>query len=650
MSRRLKAIFDSNPARLVYDLLLVYAGYLICRLIFIYEASGSAQVEWGSAAFMRILWGGLRFDTSAIFYTNIPVILLYLLPWKGKETRGYHLAVRIIYIVVNGFAFLLNFADSVLFEYRHERITTATFREFSNEDNIFGLAMAEVASHWYLVVFLAAMIWALWRFYAPARLRYPSVRAYYWVQSVSLAVFGAVTVMGMRGSSFFVATRPIAVSTAHQYVDDAVQTALVLNTPFSIIRTLRQIPSEVPVYFASQEEVDAIYSPVHYPDTTREFTPKNVVIIIVESFAQEFVGGLNRDLDGGAYRGYTPFVDSLLNVATYFEQSFANTDFSIDAPPAVLASIPRMEKPFVLTPASLHRYSSIAGELAGKGYRSAFFHGADNESLGFNAFVKSVGFDDYFGMQEYVADPRTGGRGDFDGHWGIWDEEFLRYFCLKLGEMPQPFVAAVFTLTSHHPFAIPDKYKDVFKDEGQHLLHKCIRYTDYSLRQFFADASRQPWFRNTVFVITADHASSKRTHDVYKTRVGDFRVPIIFYDPSGGMPAGRQKGIVQQIDIMPTLLGYLGYDRPFVSFGKDMFATPPGETWAFNWVHYPQYIKGDYLLRTDLDSVTAVYNYVADPLLQHNLKGRFEGERQMERELRAILQQITAMEKTGTKK
>lgn len=637
----LKRIFESNPARLLFNLLLVYAVYFICRIVFIWETESIFSLKVSDPIFWRLIWGGLRFDTSAIFYTNAVIILLYLFPLMAKETAWYHRVVRILFTVINGVAALLNLIDSVFFEYRHQRTSMATFQEFSNEGNLLGIAGAEALNHWYLVLLFLLLVWLLYFLYRNPRLRYSSKKEYYWVQSVSLVLFGALTVMGMRGSSFFVATRPISVSTAHQYVEDAMQTGIVLNTPFSIIRSVGQLPEKVPQYFATEEELAEEYSPVHLPAEGKAFEKKNVVILIVESFAQEFVGGLNRELDNGTYRGYTPFTDSLLNVATYYEQSFANTDFSIDAPPAVIASIPRMKRPFVLSPYSLDHISSLGTELGNSGYTTAFFHGADNESLGFNAFVKSAGIKEYFGLQEYCADKRTGGMKDFDGHWGIWDEEFLQYFCMKLGELPKPFFATVFTLTSHHPFAVPEKYKDVFKDEGEHKLHKCIRYTDYSLRQFFAAASRQPWFANTIFIITADHASSKRTHDVYKTRVGDFRIPIIFYDPSGGMPQGKQPGIVQQIDIMPTVLGYLGYDKPFISFGKDMFRTAPGDTWAFNWVNYPQYIKGDYLLRTDLDSVTAVYNYVKDPLLKNNLKGRFAGQKEMERELQAILQTIS---------
>ncbi|MDE6117318.1 MAG: sulfatase-like hydrolase/transferase [Duncaniella sp.] len=628
----------SNPVSLIINLFLVYLCYEICRLAFLFENWGlyDGTITW--SVFWKITLGGLRFDTSAIFYTNALVILLFLFPFHKKEVKWYHLMTKWIYVLINSFCIILNLGDSVFFEFRKHRSSMATVREFSNEGNLGNIFGEEFISHWYLVVLAILLIIFLWKCY-----RYPGtpttpLKRYYLTQIISFVVIIPVTVMGMRGNTFFTATRPIAVSYAHTFVKEPLQTGIVLNTPFSLLRTIGQLPQQTPVYFTDQAELDAIYTPLHIPSDSVVPRKKNIVIFIVESFAQEFVGALNKELDNGTYKGYTPFTDSLLQHSLYFEQSFANSGFSIDAPPSILASIPRMDRPFVLSPYSLNHLNSIASELKNFGYHSAFFHGADNESLGFNAFVKSIGFEQYFGRNEFYADPRFGGKSEFDGTWGVWDEPFLQYFCAEIGEMPQPFLASVFTLSSHHPFAVPDKYKDIFVEEGLHKLHKCIRYTDFSIKRFFETASTQPWFKNTIFVITADHGSSKRTHDVYKNEVGGFRVPIIFYDPSGELPVGKHPGIAQQIDIMPTLLNYVGYDRPYIAFGKDILNTPAEDTWAFNWDFYPQYFKGNYVMRTDGENVTEIFNYVDDPLLTNNLKGKFEGEHEMERELQAIIQ------------
>ncbi len=623
MNRLTKDIFSCNAVRLAINILTVYVCYFVCRVAFLAENWAIFEQGMTLPTLLKVMRGGVLFDNSAIFYTNALVILLYLLPLAAKERGWYWNMTRWIYVVINSLCVLLNLGDSAFFEFRKHRTSLAVFSEFKGEDNIGGIVGVELVNHWYFVLLFAGLTALLWCLYLkPATPTRPRLR-YYLTQSISLLLFVPVTLFAMRGNTFFSATRPIAVSFAHNYADEPVQTGIVLNTPFSIIRSVNHVPKETPVFFATQEELDAVYSPVHYPADSVQPNHKNIVILIVESFAAEFVGGLNRDLDGGTYRGYTPFFDEMLEKGTWFDQSFANIYYSRDAPPAVLASIPRMDTPFVLSPYSLNHIGSIASETAKAGYTTAFFHGADNQSLGINAFVTSVGFENYYGKDEYLADKRFGGMDDFDGKWGIWDEPFLQYFNTKLSEMPEPFMASVFTLSSHHPFKIPEQYRDTFPDEGLHQLHKCIRYTDHSLRRFFESASQQPWYDHTVFVITADHSSSKRTHDIYFTSVGDFRIPILIYDPSGEIAPGRRPGIIQQIDIMPTLLNHIGYDRPYVAFGKDALNTPAEESWAFNWDLCPQYLQGDYVLRGDGTKVTDIFDYVHDPLLEHNLIDTF---------------------------
>ncbi|MDE6039122.1 MAG: LTA synthase family protein [Paramuribaculum sp.] len=637
----LRRFTDSTAGGLLCNLLIVYVFYFICRLVFILLNPGvTAGLSGGQL--WQIFRGGSLFDISAIFYTNSLFILLFLLPLHIKERRGYWLLTKWVYVTVNTLCIIINLADSVFFEFRHQRATMAIFREFGGEGNLGSIVLTELISHWYLVLLTGLMVWAMWRFY---RRPQPAVRPlwrYYLSRLGWLVLYGFVAVCGMRGNVFFLsATRPISNNFAFRYTTSAEQTGAVLNTPFSLIRTIGQTTIPTPRYFASAQELDAIYSPLHLPaDSLGAPDKKNVVIIIVESFAREFIGGLNRDLDGGTYKGYTPWTDSMLDSVMYHDEMIANTYYSIAAPPAVLASIPRADRPFVVSPHSVNHINSLATELKNFGYTSAFFHGADNESLGIHAFTRQAGFDSYYGQTEFFADPRFGGRSEFDGTWGVWDEPFLQFFCAKLSEMPQPFLAGVFTLSSHHPFHIPEKYASRFPDEGQHALHKCIRYTDYSLGQFFASARKQPWFKNTIFIITADHTSSKRTHREYtEGEMGNLRIPILYYDPSGQLPRGRQRGISQQIDIMPTVLGLVGYDRPYIAFGKDLLATPPADHWAFNWNSLPILVEGDYMMIYDGNQVKGLYNIKNDHFQEHNLAGKgLPEEKSMLRRTQAIMQ------------
>ena len=257
--------------------------------------------------------------------------------------------------------------------------------------------------------------------------------------------------------------------------------------------------------------------------------------------------------------------------------------------------------------------------------------------MGFLAFANKIGFQKYYGRQDYAQDKRFGGDADFDGNWGIWDEPFLQYYCAKMGEMKQPFMTALFTVSSHHPFVVPDKYKDQFK-EGQLPIHKCIRYTDMAIGRFFESARKQPWFKNTIFILVSDH-TNQSNHQQYKTDIGEFSAPFILYDPSGEIKPGKRAGIAQQTDIMPTVFGILGYNKPYLSFGCDLLNTPPQQTYALNYINgVYQYTKNGYTMQFDGNRVTGIYS-LKDLLMQHNLVGKVPEQAQMERELKAIIYQ-----------
>ncbi len=633
-------MLKKNPICVAFDLLLAFVLYMACRLEFLLENWSIFQGSTTWASLAENCRGGLLFDASAIFYTNSLWLVLMLLPLRALQKPAAQTALKWLFVIVNGLCVIINLMDSVYFPFTQQRTTAFVFDEFQNEGNLLTIFGVEVIRHWYLVLLAIVLIYALFKCFRKSEgTDVQKALPFYLTQTLSLLLFVPTAICGMRGASLFNSTRPIAISNAHQYAATPLQAGLVLNTPFAILRTLNEKPMQVPVYFESQAELDSLFTPVHIPDSDRVERRKNVVILIVESFAQEFVGALNHHLDGGTYKGYTPFADSLLAQSLTWQETISNSGFSIDAMPAVLASIPRMDKPFVLTPFSLNTLNSIASELGRWGYSSAFFHGAPNGSMGFQAFARSIGFEKYYGMTEYCDDPRFGGNDDFDGTWAIWDEPFLQYYCTKMSEMREPFVTTVFTASSHHPFHLPEEYRDTFPDEGKFPLHKCIRYTDHSLRRFFESASRQPWYKNTIFVLTADHASSRITHDEYMTEVGLFRIPILFFDPSGEMPRGQLPGIAQQIDIMPTLLGYLGYDRPYIAFGIDLLRTAPEDTWAFNWDHVPQYLQGDYVLHFDGVTTKAFYDYRHDRLLKHDLSGEQRPvQQQMERRMKALIQ------------
>lgn len=625
-----RSLFRNLPpvAALVINLLIVYVAFTITRLLFVACNWNLYADHVGGNYLWSLLVAGLRFDTTAILYLNCWLILAFLLPLHVKERAGFYRVLRWLFVVVNFVGIAANLCDCAYFPFTGRRTTWSVIQEFGNEGNMAGILLKESLPYWYLFIVAAIVAWLLWRlFRTPCLETNINKKRYYGVQTVSLIAATALTLGGMRGG-FTTAVRPITISNANQYVTTAVDAGIVLNTPFSIMRTMGK-KAFVERQYLPDGQAAALYSPLHTPSDTTTFVPRNVVVLILESFGTQ-----------ARARGFMPFIDSLAKKGLSFEYSYANGRKSIDGMPSVLSSIPCFVEPFFLTPASLNDLSSLAGELSrNKGYRSAFFHGAENGSMGFQAFARSSGFQQYYGRTEYNQDPRYHGDDDFDGTWAIWDEPFLQYYCDKMGEMKEPFVTSVFTASSHSPFNLPEQYKGRFR-KGPTPLYECIAYSDNAVRLFFEKASKQKWYNNTIFVITADHATAADDPE-FVTDLGHYKVPVIFYAPGiPGLSGVDSTRIVNQIDIMPTVLGLLGYDKPYIAFGTDVLHAKAEDTFAVNYItgnDYYQYLQGDWMLQFDGDRVVHAYRFRTDRLQQHDLAGKHP--LRYEQRMKSVIQQ-----------
>lgn len=622
---------------LLLNIGVAYASLFICRAIFVAMNCNMFTETLEQNSVWLMTKGALMFDTSAVCYLNILYTVCLLLPLHYKEGKVMQAITKWSFIIPNAIGIVANLCDCVYVPYTGRRTTWSVFAEFNNESNMATVIGTEVLNHWWLVIIGVAMIWLIYRLYTPASKEKKNLKTYYLWHTTLLLAAAPLLIFGIRGG-IGKAVRPITLSNANQYVHSPNEAAIVLNTPFTIIRTIGKKPFKGKEYF-SEEELTAIYSPKQQFTAKEGVMKKNVVVLIVESFGKEYIGAYNPRSEGSP----TPFLDSLIKRSKSYRYSYGNGKKSIDGMPSVLSSIPMFVEPFFVADASLNKVSGIAGELIKYGYSSSFFHGAPNGSMGFQAFAKATGFQEYYGMEEYCKSPKHNGRDDFDGTWAIWDGPFLQYYAECMNLMEEPFVTSVFTASSHHPFRIPDGFPTDFKDSEEPFL-KCAQYTDNALEQFFKYAEKQSWYNNTLFVITADH-TNRNNEAEYKTASGIFEVPVIFFLPSGEEPFAPgidETTIAQQIDIMPTVLEYVGYSRPFIAFGKSLISAIPEESYAVNYTNgIYQYYQGDFLLQFDGDNdkSTGLYNIRNDRLMKSNILGTGDVQYKMEARLKAIIQQ-----------
>lgn len=618
---------------LVKKILLSLVLFQLCRLGF-YVFNFNYFSGISLKQFAIIVLGGLKFDLAAALYLNALVILLVILPHPWRFRKFHQQLVKYTFFFFNALAMAMNVVDFVYYKFTLRRTTSDVFAQFENETNKLGFAFQFLLDYWYAFFVWILLVWLMVWLYRFITVKGPMIKNPYLHYGGSLIMMGLIAglfVAGVRGG-FRHSTRPITLSNAGEFVSRPEQVSLVLNTPFSIIRTWGKTKTQKVNFFSSEEELNAVYSPVHYPTDSVAFRNKNVVVIILESFSKDFFGVFNKEREEGKYKGFTPFLDSLVQHSLTYKHSYANGLKSIEGLPSILSSIPSVGVPYVLTPFASNEISSLGSLLRKKGYHTSFFHGAPNGSMGFNSFTNLAGFEHYYGMSEYDNDA------DFDGLWGIWDEPFLQFYADQLNTFQQPFVSSLFSVSSHHPFEIPEQYNTRFVG-GPQPINRCIEYTDYALKKFFEKASKMPWYPNTLFVITADHTSSNIQFGGHPNVLGYYNVPIIFFSPDHEM-VGQKEEIIQQIDIMPTVLGHLHYDEPYIAFGRDALREQQ-EPFAFNYrENVYQLVKGNLFLEFDGTKSLGLYNLQEDIYLQRNLLAEQPEEaKKMERMMKALIQQ-----------
>lgn len=573
-------------------LLLVYQ---ICRLLFF---TMNYSIFSGSSFFDIILSFiyGLRFDISAIFYLNSLFILLHIIPWNLRVNRIYQYILKGLFYVVNIAALGFIIADLEFYKFSFRRTTidiTGYYSDFMN------LLPQFIRDFWYLGIIWALLIVLTELLYRKTGLAHKDKKSNPFIQMLVFILITGIIVIGARGG---LQPRPLTPSNAYN-MGKVELAPLINNTPFNILYSLSHKKLSRIDYFPENRIVEYFQhcktnefqsEPVMVRDTGKP----NVVLIIMESFSKEFMGLY------GAEKTATPFLDSIGEVGLTFTNMHGNGTRSVEGIPAILASVPSLsDEYFMHSIYQANRLNGLGNMLKNQGYQTAFFHGGINGTFNLDAFTRKTGFDGYHGMNEYGNDK------DFDGNWGIFDGPFFQYTANELDRLQPPFCAGLFSLSSHHPYTLPKGFEDQVADEPDIIL-KSVRYADNALKKFFETASTKSWYNNTVFIITADHRSG-HSGDKYVNTYGHYGLPLIVFRP-GITPSRKMDYTVQQADIMPGILDYLGISDPYCSFGQS-FLRPGLEHFAIQYnIGYYQLIYEPYTYRLHKNGKENLFNHTTD--------------------------------------
>ncbi|MEG1499057.1 MAG: LTA synthase family protein [Bacteroidales bacterium] len=615
---------------LIIRLLSVFLFFTLSRVVFYAHNSLLFPFQnWEEG--MRVFIGGIRFDMSSILWLNLPFILLCILPLPFRYMRWYRGITDGVFVFVNGLCIFLNLGDAAYYPFSLRRSTFELFTSQGMNKEVLTTILGGSVSYWYLsllaLVLLAAFLFLCYKtpFTKP-------LKRQYWKSALFFGLSVGLWIIGSRGGLQY---KPLGVLDAGYYANST-NTTLVLNTPFVMMKTVKEQGLKIQTFY-KEEDLARIYTPEYKPMSLPCFKgyldkvcslpregnrtmgesslhkPLNVVVIIVESLSAEYMKSFNSASDS-----YTPFLDSLVGKSFSFP-CYANGTTSIESLPSILSSLPSLlGKPFVNSMYADNRVTSLPNYLKKHQYSNAFFHGGTNGTMKFDAYASKIGFDHYYGRNQYPN------KNDYDGKWGIFDEPFLQFSLKVVDTMAKPFIACIYTLSSHHPYTMPKQYKNKFHQAPLPIL-PTIGYVDYSLRRFFEEAASKPWFKNTLFVITADHTAESYTSK-FSGPVEKYKVPLLFYQAGVTDRAGISKlqdnFVAQVCDIQPSVLHYLGYASascPVFAFGRSVFDTV-SPRFAVNYVNGCfRFIDEHYIFIIKDGQGIGLYDYLLDKEMQNNL-------------------------------
>jgi phosphoglycerol transferase MdoB-like AlkP superfamily enzyme len=560
--------------------------YSLCRLQFLfwnwnfYQKQALGDIAW---AFLQ----ALRFDLSAVsIIAAIPFLIFWVcgLLWPKPFPLALRRGLLGVFVLFQLPGLIVNLGDAEFINFLGRRYTYDAlffFREIP------GKFWTLLISYWklnlldfaILSLFAFACLW-----YLPRKVPERTISRK--LSAGSGILFLILLGIFARGG---LQNKPINFAHAQIFVQPMMNN-LVLNSSFTMIQTFKRDSLPREKFFTEHEMLTWLKfgsSGKSLLENHRPAFKPNIILIVVESLNLEYMGRAIGE------KGYMPFLDEQSKKGLFFKQGFANARRSIEGIGAIVGGIPSlMNEPFISSQ-YLTNYFLGAGTLLQRyGYHTSFFHGAHNTSMYFDQFMKSAGIQNYVGLDQYPDRNK-----DFDGTWGIWDEPFLQFMKTKLDSYSQPFFTGVFTLSSHHPFLLPPEHCNQFP-KGPAPIHETLGYTDYSIRRFFEEAEKSPWFKNSIFIITADHTFSSSRPE-FQTELGNYQIPFIIYSPNIELPRVDESQVVQQIDVLPTILDLIGAKVEEKNFmGTSIFI--PGDRYSVNyWDGRYLFVTKDFFLIHD---------------------------------------------------
>lgn len=555
----------------LWILLINLALFFLVRLVILllYPASFS------DLPFFKTLGAfasGMRFDISAILFFTLPFLLLLNLPLKHSAKRYWiHVCMWPMYLVTMVFIFLLA-ADIIYFSFVQRHATNELVLVFDDIDYILSLGIGTFALPLAGVAVLFAAMATLWL--RLIRLREYSVKRRY-------ALFGGLVFAGSIGFSGNIDLRMLSIADAFNASGRKIGN-LKMNGIFSALHSYRQINQRDDLVHLGEQQAYTELGLDQKPfPLLQQFhagnQPKrhfNIVLLIMESWPAYYIDAIGKN-----NFHVTPNFDRLFSESVSYANFYASGSRSIHGLHAILTGVPVLPSlPYIGHGLEKKNITRVGKLFQQAGYKTIFLQSSRRTSLRLHAIAAELGFTDFYGQEDYdLAAKYPGQKIPAFG----WDEDTLLFLKKKLDTTGKPFIAALFSGTTHMPFPpLPPKfqrYPGAGEDNKAGFLNTML-YSDYSIGRFFTEARKSAWFKDTIFIVTADHSEGARFRQ--PDFIEDFHIPLIIYAPHILQPEVIE-AVGSQLDILPTIVDASGVSLPVAAIGESLLRPRQKKGYAF---------------------------------------------------------------------
>jgi phosphoglycerol transferase MdoB-like AlkP superfamily enzyme len=575
-------------------LMVMYSLLRVALLVYNREMIGDTP----ASVFIEAMGNGLRFDLRLTAYLLVP-LLLALFSARVMAARGFF---RFWLTVVASITLFLGLMEMDFYREFHQRLNGLVFQYVKEDPQTvlsmlwYGFPVVRYLLAWALVTWLLSLVFkGVDRLTRPRREPSVSSRAVApWYARIGVFVVCLlIAVVAIRGT--LRQGPPLRWGDAYTTESNFANT-LGLNGTLTLISAAKANMSDhrdnawkatLPQEQAQQIVRDMLltrYDKLVDGDIAavrRDFTPpventlpiKNVVVILMESFAGHSVGALGDEAN------ITPYFDKLSREGLLFDHFFSNGTHTHQGMFATMACFPNLPafEYLMRMPEGAHKLSGLPQLMSARNYDDVYVYNGnfawDNQS----GFFSNQGMTNFVGREDFVNPVFS------DPTWGVSDQDMFDRGAQELktrGESGKPFYALLQSLSNHTPYALPTNLP-VERVTGQGTLDEhltAMRYSDWALGQFFEKARKEPYFKETMFVVVGDHGFGNR-QQITEMDLGRFNVPLLIIAPGVQEKFGQRSSIVgTQIDVVPTIMGRLGGETRHQCWGRDLLNLPEGDT------------------------------------------------------------------------